>query len=779
MEDLIPEATSHSTATPRIRRRPALSCANCRRRKVRCDRKEPCEQCRKSRSATCTYTPEGLSSLIDHVPNPTPFRKSRSPLPTRDAFRDGGNVIRRESVVRAIGPLTTPETPPDDKTSNSERSFSDSHFTASGNHVDHDLAQRVERIEGMLSSAKINGKVADGIQTRKLPTSGLNGNMSKNRYYGHGHWLSGIVQAPSFMCFEVDLSDDDVMKMKNKEAGEAINSVLNNCKTMARAIKAAQQPQFTIWGVSFQHTMPERSIADELVAHYLRTHESTYRILHIPSFHKEYAQYWGNPQTTSTLSLIKILLVMAIGTCFYQGPDFDAHRTQAIQWIYTAQFWLASPNEKSRLRTAAIQVECLLLLARSIYNIGADLLWNHTGSVLRTAMSMGFHRDPKHSRRYSILHKEIRRRLWATILEINLQACLDSGMPPMISTDDFDTEPPSNINDDEIDESTQTRPSSHAPHVYTQSSLQIALLGSLATRLEIANLANDPGIDGLYERVLTLDKELLRTYKDSHSFLIRAAQDKFARFKPTPFHCKILNLKIQRFLLILHRPFATQARNNPHFYYSHKIHLDTAIAIHSLPSQNDTPTPDSSISPLKTEDDYDRFRLISNGFLKELLIHSIVIIYQEMISPLEDTLPSFSSSLFSINTPSVSARASSIRLLQTMLDLATARIEAGETAVKSHLLYSIALAHLQALEEGTPHDDAMTKAAMDSLAHCQEILRHRVAKIPTIEEQFSDLGAQCDASGFADGEMDAAMQDWGMEFEPKDVDSWLLSGWYG
>lgn len=65
--------------------------------------------------------------------------------------------------------------------------------------------------------------------------------------------------------------------------------------------------------------MPPREVADKLIGNYLRTFESTYRILHVPTFEAEYAQYWENPATTGTGVVIKLLLVMAIGTSFYQG----------------------------------------------------------------------------------------------------------------------------------------------------------------------------------------------------------------------------------------------------------------------------------------------------------------------------------------------------------------------------------------------------------------------------------------------------------------------------
>jgi hypothetical protein len=42
----------------RKRRRPALACEQCRRRKVKCDRTSPCGPCRRSGSDLCTYRPD-------------------------------------------------------------------------------------------------------------------------------------------------------------------------------------------------------------------------------------------------------------------------------------------------------------------------------------------------------------------------------------------------------------------------------------------------------------------------------------------------------------------------------------------------------------------------------------------------------------------------------------------------------------------------------------------------------------------------------------------------
>jgi hypothetical protein len=67
-------ATPNPTATPpnpdssRKRARPTKSCLECRRKKLKCDRVQPCLQCKKlGREALCTYThgPSGPQDLVN------------------------------------------------------------------------------------------------------------------------------------------------------------------------------------------------------------------------------------------------------------------------------------------------------------------------------------------------------------------------------------------------------------------------------------------------------------------------------------------------------------------------------------------------------------------------------------------------------------------------------------------------------------------------------------------------------------------------------------------
>lgn len=64
-------ADADGEGPPKRRRRPALSCIECRMRKVKCDRKEPCGACIKTKSEKCTYRPgrPGIRRTAERSPS--------------------------------------------------------------------------------------------------------------------------------------------------------------------------------------------------------------------------------------------------------------------------------------------------------------------------------------------------------------------------------------------------------------------------------------------------------------------------------------------------------------------------------------------------------------------------------------------------------------------------------------------------------------------------------------------------------------------------------------
>lgn len=173
-----------------------------------------------------------------------------------------------------------------------------------------------------------------------------------------------------------------------KDQNSEIYPLWDQCKQIARIIKA-DRPTPQAVPLDLRDYVPARSQCDELVEGYLRTFETVYRVLHVPTFELEYSRYWEDPTAASESFVVTLLLVLAIGTCFTHAPGQarDFYHLQSWQWIYAAQLWLGVPYEKRRLGMVGIQVHCLVLLALQTNGVGADLSWISAGALLRAAMA--------------------------------------------------------------------------------------------------------------------------------------------------------------------------------------------------------------------------------------------------------------------------------------------------------------------------------------------------------------------------------------------------------
>lgn len=93
------------SSIPRKRRRPALSCEQCRRRKVRCDREMPCGPCTKSQpSLDCEYVYEGKAALNARI-DASRLSEHESPPPgapgvaAPSSSTDGARIAHLEATV--------------------------------------------------------------------------------------------------------------------------------------------------------------------------------------------------------------------------------------------------------------------------------------------------------------------------------------------------------------------------------------------------------------------------------------------------------------------------------------------------------------------------------------------------------------------------------------------------------------------------------------------------------------------------------------------------------
>jgi hypothetical protein len=396
------------------------------------------------------------------------------------------------------------------------------------------------------------------------------------------------------------------------------------------------------------------------------------------------------------------------------------------QWIYAAQTWLSGPLEKDRLDISGLQVYCLSILARQIFSIGGDTIWISIGSLVHSAMQLGLHRDHKQLPAISVLQAEVRRRLWYTILEFVVQASLDSWMPPRISFDEFDTETPSNINDNELNESTaELQP--HPKDTFTATSVQLALIDSLPVRLRIVQLLNGLHSEPSYDRVLSLSSELINALQAcSHQMKDGNGS--------TPFHRNLLDYLIRRFMIPLHYSFSNQVRTNPIFHYSLKLSLEAALAMVS-------PEPDPAFA---------RLLATGGGLFREGIRCATLAMSLELLVHVENQR---------LNGTLHRTRQYRDFLKQAVRDLialSEERIRLGETNVKNHMFLCMFLAQAEAVEAGEEVEVWVARAARDSLEFCDDLLKTR-------EDTGSSQMASPDDAGLVAAGMEGFGPDFGWE----------------
>lgn len=495
---------------------------------------------------------------------------------------------------------------------------------------------------------------------------------------------------------------------------------VDELKTMGRIMKTARMLLPNI-PPEVLTSLPSKATCDVLIDGYLRTFEGAFRVLHVPSFRKEYEDYWSGTVSGKPSVLLKIMLVCAIGVPFYTGVDQPRLRVACAKWVQAAESWLAGPHAKSRLNMAGLQIQILVLIAKQVCNVEGDHVWIPAGALLRTAMFLGLHRDPSYFGKINTFHAEMRRRLWATVLELTVQSSLDMGMPPFISVDEYDTKPPSNVNDEDLCEQDDSLLSVQPPDMCTDCSIQIAFIKTIVTRLDMVRLINSLRFTLPYSECLRLSQKLTVQCDTATETFKRALQ---TGAHITPFQIKLHDALTRRFTLALHRPFFTQAASHPEYHFSRKTCLDASLALFA-PATPPLPGP---------ADDWTLLTHRAAGFLKSILLYALSTIHTELHAQISEaahtarltralicTAPSHAPVAVPLPPPSQPLYAALRAAHATCL----ARLRNGETNAKGVVFVACAMARVDARLAGVGAAEvaaAVLAAAVQSVACVRRIM---------------------------------------------------------
>ncbi|KAK2855646.1 hypothetical protein FQN49_004980, partial [Arthroderma sp. PD_2] len=526
------------------------------------------------------------------------------------------------------------------------------------------------------------------------PTAIARGITHKARSFGRSHWINVVA------LFQ------DIWEMVEPHLRKGESDTFSNiekCKSLARTIKARRVPTGPL---TPKADLPSKEVSDELVDCYLRTTESIYRVLHVPSFRKDYEALFLSEAEPNTAFLVQVKLVLAIGAVTYD-ENFSL-RILAIRWIYEAQTWLSEPKFKSRLGIQSLQSHILLLFAQEMVGIGGDPIWVSVGALYRRAIYMGLPRDPANMPTKTLFAAEMRRRIWNTILEVSLQSSLTSGGPPLFSLDDFNTLPPGNFDDEQIEDTTPKQTG-----VFSHVSIATALRNTLLQRLAIVNFLNSLGSPCTYEKALRLDANLRAAYKALYK-TIQASRNS-SNSSLSQFEFRAVDLILYQYLLSLHVPFFSPALHKTTFAFSRQVVVQTSLKIwHAVCPSSPIIAPQSSGHMVSSARDHlTLLTSCGSGFYRTVMLQAALLIAVELREQLHEEE----------GLGPVTLRRDLFSVLDDAKTWSLRCIEAGETNTKGYLLTCVIAAHIEELLRvqtkhgiSKPLADAIEEASAKSLS---------------------------------------------------------------
>lgn len=208
------------------------------------------------------------------------------------------------------------------------------------------------------------------------------------------------------------------------------------------------------------------------------------------------------------------------------------------------------------------------------------------GVMIRLAMRLGLHRDAsKVGGNISACQGELRRRVWHTLIQIDCLASFHIGLPSMGHGIESDTEYPSNLRDEDFDESTAVLPTGRPESERTPVLYMICKGRLIEIFGKVASQANRLTLPA-YAEVQHLDNLVNEAFSKLPSFF-RIVPLELAITDPPELLIVRFNLALlyQKIRCVLHRKYLMKERENPEFAYSKTVGLEAATELLHYQSQ--------------------------------------------------------------------------------------------------------------------------------------------------------------------------------------------------
>ncbi|KAL7944278.1 fungal-specific transcription factor domain-containing protein [Trichoderma barbatum] len=212
------------------------------------------------------------------------------------------------------------------------------------------------------------------------------------------------------------------------------------------------------WETQLRSALPARSMCDLLLNYYLDHINWIFQITHVPSFRREYEEFWdaGDDHELDfifTALLFTIISVSALyippGAVEIFGCPRESIRDLAHVWHRASHQALVAGDFESKPCIAQLQTFSITQFYWYATN-GIDALNSRLGQAVRTAQNLGLDKDVTASQ---TLDDEMRHRIWWDLVDSDTfqSICLDR--PPLIRLESPGVPLPLNCNDSDITDS--------------------------------------------------------------------------------------------------------------------------------------------------------------------------------------------------------------------------------------------------------------------------------------------------------------------------------------
>ena len=253
--------------------------------------------------------------------------------------------------------------------------------------------------------------------------------------------------------------------------------------------------------------LPSKDDTDILVKFYLDHCEQLHRVIHVPTFAREYAKLWVPNERHSPATTALVLSMITISASM---SSLEANRrNDSARWLMACEDWSKRQSPK-RHRLIHYQIACLVYLAKRINMVHKKRFWSESALLVQKAMIDGLHDDTLLSRDDSTFATEMRCRIWFTIRELDLQNSYEHGLPTLLHNIDSPVSPPSNMDDEAFDEALAELPGAEPFEHYIGTSYQALSAQSWAIRVDISRRLYSPALSQslTYDEVLHYTHEL-------------------------------------------------------------------------------------------------------------------------------------------------------------------------------------------------------------------------------------------------------------------------------